>query len=277
MNTMIRSIGSMTRWPWNTGTTAAVLLPSGYGVAMKFLPLRSGPGLRTKQIVWTVEEIFDILVQHDRYSTGTFQVNANWDEDTIALGSLALTGPTLPLSNVSDVSTIIEPDHSESKTLPFNHTSDERISNTELSAVQQNSYLEANEEDVQLQLKYLQGGAVYHDVQIYNATLKALMQIVANTGSIWPMVATYNDMDDFTLSVRSISVKKGRELTSDEAGQILSWFPMSTESWGEQAGVITVGGRARGILCVDRGDRTGFLTSVRCNPDLDVYEETAQP
>ena len=260
MNTMIRGIFAMIKWPWNAGTTTVVELPARFGISMKFLPLRSGPRLMTKHMAWTIEEIFDILVEHVCYSTGNFQVNANWDEDTVAFGSLAVTAPTLALTtlasgNMTDTSTIIRPDL-ESKTLPVNHTSE---------------YLEVNEE-IKFSLTYLQGGLVYHDVQVYNATLKALIQMLADTGPIWPMVATYNDMDDFTLSVRPISAKKGQGLTTYQAGVVLGWFPMSTESWGEQSGVIFINGKPRGIFCIDRGDRTNFLTSTRCNPDLNVYK-----
>lgn len=66
------------------------------------------------------------------------------------------------------------------------------------------------------------------------------------------MIATYNDMSDFTLSVRSISVKKELQLETHQAEIALAAFPMSTESWGQQSGVITVGGKPRVFFVLTR-------------------------
>ena len=141
------------------------------------------------------------------------------------------------------------------------------------------SNLEAQDR-IQLHLTYTPGGAAFHDVQIYNASLQLLVQIaqVADQAeTIWPMISTYNDIDDFTLSVGPIGFAEHSELSWGDTATVLAYMGLAMTSqgtpgriWAEVEGIIAIDKILTGVLCIAKGDRTRSRPEAMCpRPSVD--------
>ena len=90
-NTMIKVMAAMTARPWN-GSLKSITFKPDFGVRISFVADRTGPGLLYKHVVWALEELFDVMVEHNRYGPGTQFVNSDWEEARIAIGSVSTLG-----------------------------------------------------------------------------------------------------------------------------------------------------------------------------------------
>ena len=136
------------------------------------------------------------------------------------------------------------------QTLNSNQTADPSVSNLTAPGI------------LSMIFKYRPNGATFRDVQIYNASLKLLIGIAEadnQRSTIWPIMFAYNDMDDFTLTLRPASLS-GRSLLSWHDAAIVLGFlgeHMSNEQpggkWAELDGIIQLDGIMTGVFCIEKG------------------------
>lgn len=287
-NTIVEDVAVMTPEPWNKDFYA-IQFPPTYNIRIGFVSDRSGPGLQAKHVVWALDKLFDILVEHDRYSIGSIVVNSNGDTDRLAVGTITAPGPGLVLANATDVHTGtlstsnltrisgMNDTLPSSSLRPVNSTQREmrriQLPGSNRTSKSVSSHL--NEQDrIKLHIAYTPDGATFHDVQIYNASLKLLVriaQVADQHGTIWPLISTYNDMDDFTLSVGPVSFGKRSELSWGDTGTVLAYLGLAMSSqgppghmWAELEGIIETDNVFTGVVCIVKGDRTAWRPADVC-------------
>ena len=269
-NQMIENMAAIANLPWNE-STQVVRFSDTYDIQMQFVYDVSGPGMMTKHVVWALEEVFDILVEHNRYQTGTIEVNSNWWSDRLALGSI--TVPSKLSANSDNLTEMISNSTGELARQAQIDTQND----TQLSATNQSiNFLTRPNDDISITFafSYRHASASIDIIQTYNATLRLLIknaEAPLQALNIWPVVSVYNDMDNFTLSVRPLSFQQQRTLSYHLTSLVLCLFPLNigvlgVNAYAELAGVINVLGKPTGLLCLDNGDRTGWDVSRLCQP-----------
>ena len=252
-NQMLENFVSLVDTAWNE-TMDAIQFPTAFGIQMRFLSDRMGAGMKVKHIVWALEEVFDIFVENNRYATGTVIVNSNWWEDRLAIGSIGLgTSSTLEINNTVETSMSM-----------LESPGDKQLSMSNVTqALNENERVDSitnlTDMRVSLDLEYREGGASISAVQFYNATLKMMIknaEVSRKSLPLWPTLSVYNDMDNFTLSLRPISFQKRTLLSYRKATFIMCYLPIDMMRYGEMSGLVKVGGKPTGVLCLDAGDRT---------------------
>lgn len=290
-NTIVENVAVLTVEPWNRPFYAIQFNPT-YNIRIGFVSDRSGPGLEAKHVVWAHEKLFDILVKHNRYSIGNIVVISHGFANRLAVGTITTQISDSVLTNAADVlpdslstSNLKSPimntttsdtnDTSPDSNLRLVNSTQSNLRTIQLPASNQttnsiSSPLNNNNKDrIQIHITYTPNGATFHDVQIYNASLNLLVriaQVADQTGTIWPLISTYNSIDDFTLSVGPVSFAKRSELSWGDTGTVLAYvgLAMSTQGtpggrmWAEMEGIIETDGVWTGVLCIAKGDRTGW-------------------
>ena len=260
----LENIVSFTDTEWNAELNI-VKFPTNFGIHIQFVSDQLGEGMMMKHILWALEEVFDIFVENNRYQTGTIMVDSNWWENRLAIGSIRVStlssvrigNSTVPLSPVIE--------------LPNGHpvnTSDSIQASNQNQTGSLNAIL-PDQPRVSFQLEYRENGASIPDSQIYNTTAKMMIKNAENDRKefpVWPQLSVYNDLADFTLSLRPISLKKRVFLTYRDAAFILCYLPMELAQYTELSGLVTIAGKSVGTLCVDKGDRRNWDASRLCQP-----------
>ena len=289
-NTIVENVAAVTPSAWNKDLAIIQFSPT-YNIRMGFVSDRSGPGLHLKHVVWALVELFNIMVKQNRFSVGNIVVNSNWDTDRLAVGTVTVPGTGLGLVNATDElsigqsedsimnTSIIDPNNaSSSPGLRLVNSTQSKMQTIELPTFNRSSdFVSANpntEDRIQLHITWFPGGATFHDVQIYSASLQLLVQIAQvddQDGTIWPVISTYNDMDDFTLSVGPIGFAKHSELTWGDTAIVLAYMGLAMSSqgtpgrmWAELEGIIENDKIVVGIFCVAKGNRTGWRPAAMC-------------
>ena len=261
---MLENLVSLVGAQWND-TLQTIRFPSAFGIQMQFISDRTGVGMKVKQVMWALEEVFDIFVEHNLYATGTVIVNSNWWSERLAIGSVKVVpasglkaNETTP-SSMPSVALAGDQQLNTSDIMPLVNGNQTSLPTTSLTA----------RTSVNFELGFPRNGVPVTDYQVYNATLKMMIknaEVERKDLPIWPILSTYNDMDNFTMSVRPISFQK-RTLLSYRAAQfILCYLPMDMRRYGEMAGLAKVGGKPAAVLCLDKGDRTNWNSADLCQP-----------
>ena len=296
-NTIVGNVAVLTPEPWNRDMKIIQFSPT-YNIRIGLVSDRAGPGLQVKHIVWALVELFDILVEHNRFSVGNIFVNSNWDADRLAVGTITIPGSGFGLLNATNELSMSQPssksgisimntsisdsnDTSPSPSLElFNYTQSE-MRMIQLPTLNQTSDSVSDIQDqTKLHITYTPGGAAFHDVQIYNASLQLLVQIAQvddQKGAIWPLISTYNEIDDFTLGVGPMNFAKHSELSWGASAIVLAYMGQAMSSqgtpghiWAELDGVIETDKTFTGVFCIAKGDRTGWRPADVCSrPSLD--------
>ena len=271
-NTILENVAVLTPESWNREFYAIQFTPT-YNIRIGLVSDRSGPGLQTKHIVWVHEKLFEILVGHHRYSIGDIVVNSNWDKDRLAVGTI--TAPGSGSLSTSNLKTSISDtkDTSSSPNLQLVNSTQSNMRTIQLPALNRTSNLNTQDR-IQLHLTYTPGGAAFHDVQIYRAALKLLVRIAEvadQSGTIWPMISTHDEINDFTLSVGPVSFAKRSELSWGDTGTVLAYMGVVMSSqgppgqqWAELQGIIETDKVETGFLCIAKGDRTRWSPADVC-------------
>ena len=304
-DTIVENVAVLTAEPWDKDMNI-VQFPPTYHIRIGFVSDRSGPGLQVKHVVWALAELFVILVENNRFSVGSIVVNSNWDAGRLAVGTITMPGSGFGLNNASDMlsttpsSSKLEDSiknnsmsdsnvTSPSPSLQLFNTTQSNMRTVQLPALNQTSDSVSprpyTEDRLGIQIKYTPGGAAFHDVQIYNASLQLLVQIAQvadQKGTVWPLISTYNDLDDFTLSVAPTNFAKHSELSWGDVATVLAYLGLAMSSqgkpghiWAELEGIIRTDKIFTGVLCIAKGDRTGWRPAAMCpRPGLDsIYND----
>ena len=285
LNTAVLDMAQTALLEWNSKVPAKKF-DTPLSVAIGFVSSRSGPGLLVKHVVWALEAIFDIVVTDDRYGGSNFEVRLG--PTTLGVGSVyssekgsaAVNGSGAPIGGLPETSiTDLMPntttptayndtalataltlpgywqgDASPVQYLPLSH---EPGTSTDVDAAGR----------VNLKFWYRADGAVVDDAQVYNASLK-LIVIAAEPSdlhaTIWPGLATYNDRDNFTYTIRPVSFAARADM-----GYLDTIFSLATIAgmmaktggppglFAELYGNIKAGQTQIGAFCIDKGDMTG--------------------
>ena len=291
LETIIFAMASMAVSQWNSDVPAKKF-ESLYHVAIGIVSNRSGPGLRVKHVIWTLEKIFDYYVNNDIYQSSNFVVHLgstalgagnvySTERDSAAanisdtrIGDLAdgSTGdsardPTLALSNDAVMGTGLAPtaywqgNTSPIQTLPLRQKSSAPVN---LAAEGRVSYL----------FWYRPNGAIFDDAQVYNATLKLLVKAAEPSSlkeTIWPGLTTYNSRDNFTFTMRPVNFALRENLDYfDSIVALASIVSMMAKSGGlpgrfmELDGTLQAGMELIGRFCIDKGDKTELNLQELC-------------
>ena len=292
-DTIIGNVAVLAPEPWDKAMKIVQFSPT-YNIRIGFVSDRAGPGLQVKHIVWALVELFEILVKANRFSVGNIVVNSNWDTDRLAVGTITIPGSgfglfnatnelSSPPSSKSEISIMDTSTSDSNVTSPgpslelFNSTKSEmRI--IRLPALNQTP--DSIQDKTKLHITYTPGGAAFHDVQIYNASLQLLVQIAQvadQAGTIWPLISTYNEMDDFTLSIGPMNFAKQSGLSWEASAIVLAYMGLAMSSqgtpghtWAELAGTIETDNILTGMFCIAKGNRTGWRPAAVC-PSPSLY------
>ena len=284
-NTMVLQMASMALKVWDSGVLA-IKFPSPYGIAMGFASSRSGPGFRVKHIIWALEDIFDIIVEHDRFLSG--QVIVDLGPTTLGVGNvyttvLADSGPVnssgtvtgdFARTNIGGL-TLNSTWPPSNNTVPYKDPNIIKIPNSLSSQISDASVHLGAHGNVNLRYWYRTGGAPLNDAQVYNATLKLLIKVaepVDKKGDIWPGISTYNDMDDFTLTLRPNGIEHRTDVSWLDMIFALSTIPVMMYrhtgppgTFKELDGTINLDHVIVGRFCIDKGNKTGLEFMDVCN------------
>ena len=283
---MIESMAALTAERWDREMNRIQFEPT-YKIRIAIIADRFGPAVEVKHVAWALVRLFDIIVDDDRYSIGTFVIDLGWSTGVLALGSINIVDSSVVLVDTADLlpgnlsssalkSSIPKATTNGSNDLtpgPESSLIDNKHAN--LKAIQSSTLNQTSDyvpdlstsNDVAWHLLYRPHGAIFHDVQVYNASLKLLLRIAEvgdQSATIWPMIATYNDKDDFTLSVRPVGFAKSSELSWAATANLLGYLAEDISRrgkqpgrWAELGGSVEVDGKFVGIVCIDKYDRMG--------------------
>ena len=234
---------------------------------MQFIHDRDGPNMMVRHVVWANENLFALLVESNRYSIGNIFIYANGNTDRLGIGSLSSQTPSISAtaSTNSTSGSVLE--------LPLGKSgnmSDVIVLPTSQTATGLNISL--GDTGITLYNVYRRTGASFHDVQVFSASLQIMVgiaEIENQESTAWPLADTYNEIDDFTLSIRPAKFLKQSELSLFYATQVLAYFPTTISSYRELSTEIMLWGRPIGVLCLDKGDRRDWLIEDLCvMPDM---------
>ena len=262
---MLEAMSALCGASWNAYMDG-VLFRSTYGIAIRFVHDKTGSGLRTKYVVWALEEVFDILVEQNRYETGTIAVNLDWDKQRVAFGSITTITGNAVLDAINDGNL------NSTLSLPKPLQNSPSLEPLPVLQPQQPAVNLSADADVTCHYEYRENGAVFQDFQIYNASLKWMIQIAPIEDQQRPIrfpISTYNDMNDFTLSLRPVDYIKQITLTYNIASQILAYLAAYAEKPQELSGLVFYQGMPTGVVCIDKGDRRGWAAADLCQPPED--------
>ena len=251
-------MATMALRPWNA-TVVAYKFPAPYDIAVGFVSDRSGPGLQVKHVLWTLEEVFDVIVEQNRFQPGNVVIQLV--PITLGVANVVLTradlvpsGPMdMLLAGLASNTTTGNPILISPGNPSANLTS---ATGLDLSAGG----------DVKVHVWYRPNGAPLEDVQVYNASVKLVLQAGEPAdlkASIWPGITTYNDMDDFTFTMRPENFAlRGEFSWYDALFALVSIAGTMGKHRGppgifaELDGRITAGEDVIGRFCLDKGDKT---------------------
>ena len=259
-NTIFLEMAILAAQPWN-GVLTIVQSPPLFGVVIGFIGDRITREMRTKHGMWALKEIFDIFVNNRRYAPGSVVV----DIFNIRLG----VGSVQPPRSIQATSSQAE--GPPNATVPLTDIILGR--NSSLSPNSQGSAGLSNPEKIKLEIDYRPGGISFDSTQIYNSSLKLLIRVAEPAdmdASIGSIVSTYNDIENFTISVVSNPFAKATVLSWVDCIRTLNalisemWTHGPDGTWAELDGTIKDGRTEVGRLCIDRGDLTRLAPATVC-------------
>lgn len=302
LNTVVLDMAAMAILPWND-VLLAHKFPATFHIAVGFVYNRFGPGLMAKEIMWALEKIFKAVLDADSYLSGNAVVylgsttlgvgnvyavirdpgainTADTRTGDLADGSTGgsiLTSALTPLNETVLHTDLVLPADRQGKSSP--------IETLPLGLITNASGRLNLTEDVQIHFWYPDHAAVIDDAQVYNSSIKLLLMAGEPEdidASIWPGVATYNVMDDFTVTVRPAGVAHRNDVSWWDTIFLLSTMPVQMSRVGgvpgkfaELDGIILDDEVITARFCINKGDKTGVDPQDMCTrqtPNSGIYE-----
>ena len=259
-NTIFLEMAILAAQPWNGVVTLVQSAPL-FGIVISFIGDRTTREMRTKHAMWALEEVFEIFVKNRRYAPGSVVVAI--DNRRLGVGSVqparsiqATSSQAVGLSNA---------------TVPL--TDIVLGMNSSFSPNSPGSVSLSNPEKIKLEISYRPGGVSFDDTQIYNSSLKLLIRTAEPAdmdASMGPILSTYNDIENFTISIVSNPFAKATVLSWVDCIRTLNslisemWTHGPEGTWAELDGTIWDGRTEVGRLCIDRGDLTRLAPAIVC-------------
>ena len=259
-NTIFLEMAILAAQPWN-GVITIVQSPPLFGVVTGFIGDRITREMRTKHAMWALKKVFEIFVNNRRYAPGSVTVDIT--NRRLGVGSVqaarsiqATSSQTEGPSNATEPLTDI--------VLGINSS---------LSPNSQGSAGLSNPEKIKVEIDYRPGGVSFDSTQIYNASLNLLIRAAQPAdmdGSIGSILSTYNDIENFTISLVSNPFAKATVLSWVDCIRTLNalisemWTHGPEGTWAELDGTIKDGTLEVGRLCIDRGDLTRLAPATVC-------------
>lgn len=255
---------------WNSYVHAA-RLPAKFHISINFVGDRSGPGLKVKHLLWALQEMFDIFEEQKRYAPGNVVVEMT--PRRLGVGNVQLSRSVSMPINVTDTSAHSVPDATlEGGTLPPNDKALDAGPTLTLNVPSNSSIIPTLSQnqplslpDISVDFRYRDNGITIPDTQIFNTSLKTLVKAAEPSNkleSIGPILATYNEMENFTFSIVSNPFVKDKALTwmdciNSIVGIVLKMGSQGADGrWGEIDGFVRDSGVVVGRFCIDKGDLT---------------------
>ncbi|KAM0796880.1 hypothetical protein BDR22DRAFT_499321 [Usnea florida] len=292
-NAVFLEMAILAAQPWNSVVTF-VRSPTLFGVVIGFIGDRTARAMRNKHAMWALEEIFEIFVRNRRYASGSVVV----DIATTRLG----VGSVQPARSIQAMSPQAEGPSNATGPLTdivlgmnssLSPNSQGNASATPASLPDPNKLLSdfipfklSNPENLKIEINYRPGGVAFEDTQIYNATLRLLIRTAEPAdmdASIGPILSTYNDIENFTISLVSNPFAKSTVLSWVDCLRSLNalvsdmWTHGPEGTWAELDGTITDGTLEVGRLCIDRGDLTSWAPANVCTNVLTKGASVLRP
>ena len=276
---MLVDVAGMALKDWNQPTPFAKFIRP-YGIALGFASDRAGPGFKTKHIMWTIEEIFDVIVEHKRYEPGTVVVDLG--STRLGVASVSTVPPdSAPLNKTNLLEQSLADTQSLTMALGSSISTSGHDVNSALSTFKQgnttltrtlpipeispNSPSPYARRSREIELHYFTDSTEIDEVQIFNASIKLLIQAAEPSDKISPIgpkLSTYNVMDDFTFSFRPLRYKSHGGMTWLDAifaipsvvDTMIHYQGHAGGLWAEMEGRIIVDGIQTGRFCLTKGN-----------------------
>lgn len=302
LNTMVLDMAAMAVMPWNDNLFAHKF-PAAFQIAVGFVCNRSGPGLMVKQIMWALEKIFEAILDADSYLSGNAVVYLG--STTLGVGNVYAVIRPSGAVNTSDArtghladgntggsiltSTLAPPNetvsHADSVLIADKEGNSSPVDTLPLGLITSASgRLNSTEADVQIHFWYREHAAPVDDAQVYNSSIKLILKAAEPEdidASIWPGIATYNVMNDFTLTVRPAGVAHRTDVSWWDTIFLLSTMPVQMSRVGgvpgmfaELDGTVQIDEVTAARFCIDKGDKTGVNPQDMCTrptPNSGIY------
>lgn len=297
LNTVLLDMSVMAVMPW-TDLLLAHKFPATFHIAVGFVMNRSGPGFMVKHIMWALEKIFDAVLNADSYLSGNAVVYLG--STTLGVGNVyavirppgAVNTADTPIGDLADgntggsilLSTLAPPNETALHTdlvLPSGMRRNTSTVETLPLGPRTNASRHLNStNDVQIHFWYREHAASVDDAQVYNSSIKLLLLAGERPdveASIWPGVATYNAVDDFTVTIRPAGVAHRDDVSWWDAIFLLSTMPVQMSRVGgvpgkfaELDGTAQVDDVVTARFCIDKGDQTGVDPQDMCTRQTPV-------
>ena len=255
---------------WDT-TQRTCKFPVHHGVSFYFVSAIAEPKLKMKHIMWTMNKLFNDFVERARFGPRNMAVRLG--DANIGWGKVnsELSDPSPKATALANNNHTVGGSHDDDSNLAMvNGTASSGSSSRILSAFTDNNTTPNYDLRVGIQFRPPRASYYIRQAQIRNASLKILLlagQISNKQLSIWPGLATYSDVGDFTMKVypaarNILSVIETTLAISFMADSLASHNPVTW--YAEFDGVIEINGEVAGKLHIHQGDSRGFGFLRRC-------------
>lgn len=278
-------------YDWNTAVHH-IMFPSTHQIKMGFIADTRGPGLLAKHIVWTLDELFDIFVEYQKFLPGSAEIDwvpvrpaAPYSFGVASVQSVSVSSSQPSASDalaenvaasVSQKGSDIIPSQATSSLIPILALPGLEQGNSSIiplslisEAPDGPTNLSASPK-VDVVFRFRPHGVIFQVSQVYNASQKLLIKIAEKdvSATVPSLFSTYNDMNDFTYSFRPLRVSAGDKVSYYTCVLAIQMIPHlmwhkggPTGRWTEIDGRLLVDRIDSARFCIEKGDKT------RLNPE----------
>ena len=225
--------------------------------------------MMVKHAMWALKEIFDMIVQQQRYAEANIVVELT--PQRLGVGNIKFTPPRYDYQTNLSTQTISDdlenPSTTISALVPDMAILSEQTNDSTINNVPSNDTSRSltTRKDITIQVNYRANGAIFPDFQIYDSSLKLLLTAGDHRNirdSIGSVFSIHNNLANFTISFTPHLFVKGNELSWMDCinsinGIVASMSRQPAEkAWAELDGSIRDGNNVIGWFCIDKGDLT---------------------
>ena len=260
--------------PWNVEIAGPITFPEASNVEIRFISSISRPRLRTKIIIWTLAEAFDIYNTQRHYSNSFLKVQLGTGATAQNLGvgsikSILAIGQAIQLdssvSNSSDNLSLEAGSSTPVFEVPQNIiTNQSTIPGTDLSLPTNNTNNnhQLGSDALSFSLSYLQNGITIND-RLFVRLIVKLLTFGAQHDQEAPcgFISAYSAAENYTFAIGPTSQASKENLPWRLAIPALGYLPSEMLEhghggrWAELSGRIKLDGAYIGKVLIVKGDK----------------------